>query len=501
MEIKNSKNVSLTDYLSIGNSSKSLEVNKTFDNILEKTDTVKYQKDSQKHYLKDKVKDKVKNNFDNTSKNLDKKDVIKPNDISSNTENVEVNNNVNPLNDSVKSNIDTKSSKDENIEATKESEKTDATDDAINVVKNLTPEDENVKEIAILLNITPEKLVEELNKLNLNISDLTETENVTKLLVEVNELANKFDLLTIPNLKEVLESIKDIAEDATNETSLEDSASIETLSVNTEDMSSGAKGGSTGSETTANNQNEGSTLTNTNSPVMTKAFVDTFEQNVESEDLQTLEQNTNVNVEDVDGEVSGPAINTLNTSNNAEMAKGATTVQNNDNLIINGQNSVTETSFVSQASKLLGNTRPVSQEDIIRQLTDAMKVEIKTDISNEIKITLRPQHLGDVTLKILTDNGIITAQFEAQNQRVKEIIESNFNQLKDSLQSQGIEISNLQVNVNENNQPSAEFSNGQSRNNNSQSMLNGENVLEEEVQNEVLVDRNIALGSTNSFLA
>lgn len=499
MEIKNGKSASLTDYLSIGNSSKSLEVNKTFDSILEKTDTVKFQKDSQKHYLKDKVKDKVKNNFADESKNVDKKDIIKPKNISNNTENVDTSDNIKSLNESTKSSTDTKVTKEENVDTANESEKIEKNDDAINVVKNLSPEDESVKEIATLLNITPEKLVEVLNTLNLEISDLTETENVTKLLVEVNELANKFDLLTIPNLKEALEKIKNVAEEATNETNTKENAPIETSAVKTTEMTSDAQSRNTSSETTSNNQNEANL--NTNSQVMTKAFIDTFEQNVESEDSEILTQNEQVNTENADIEVTGPAVNTLNTSNNGEMAKGATTVQNNDTLVINGQNAQTEASFVSQASKALGNTRPVSQEDIIRQLTDAMKVEIKSDISNEIKITLRPQHLGDVTLKIMTDNGIVTAQFEAQNQRVKEIIESNFNQLKDSLQSQGIEISNLQVNVNENNQPSAEFSNGNHRNGNSQNAQNGDNILEEDIPNEVYVDRDVALGSTNSFLA
>jgi len=37
--------------------------------------------------------------------------------------------------------------------------------------------------------------------------------------------------------------------------------------------------------------------------------------------------------------------------------------------------------------------------------------------------------------------------FVAENQRVREIIESNFNQLRDSLEEQGIQVSQLSVSV------------------------------------------------------
>jgi flagellar hook-length control protein FliK len=65
----------------------------------------------------------------------------------------------------------------------------------------------------------------------------------------------------------------------------------------------------------------------------------------------------------------------------------------------------------------------------------------------ELKITLRPESLGDVTLRVVTQNGIVSAQFVAESQRVKEVLESNFNQLRDVLQQQGIRVSELSVSV------------------------------------------------------
>jgi flagellar hook-length control protein FliK len=64
-----------------------------------------------------------------------------------------------------------------------------------------------------------------------------------------------------------------------------------------------------------------------------------------------------------------------------------------------------------------------------------------------MRMTLRPESLGDIVLRVLTQNGIVTAQFEAESQRVKEALEASFNQLRDALTEQGIAFSELSVSV------------------------------------------------------
>ena len=91
----------------------------------------------------------------------------------------------------------------------------------------------------------------------------------------------------------------------------------------------------------------------------------------------------------------------------------------------------------------------IDQNEIIKQITNSIKTSIKTDFS-EIKLMLRPDFLGELSLKISTEKGVITAQFLAENQKVKEIIESNFNELKNILNEQGIQVSQLEVSVNDN---------------------------------------------------
>jgi len=92
------------------------------------------------------------------------------------------------------------------------------------------------------------------------------------------------------------------------------------------------------------------------------------------------------------------------------------------------------------------SARPVNTAEVIQQIVDQVKVDVTAD-SSEIKIRLKPEHLGEVTMKIVSQNGVIAAQFQAENQRVKEIIESQFSQLRNTLSAQGINVSQLSVSV------------------------------------------------------
>jgi flagellar hook-length control protein FliK len=89
---------------------------------------------------------------------------------------------------------------------------------------------------------------------------------------------------------------------------------------------------------------------------------------------------------------------------------------------------------------------PVNPQNVMEQIVQHMRFEVRGDMA-EIRIQLKPQHLGEVSLRVATQNGIVVAQFVAESQRVKEIIESNFNQLRDALEQQGINISEIEVSV------------------------------------------------------
>lgn len=88
----------------------------------------------------------------------------------------------------------------------------------------------------------------------------------------------------------------------------------------------------------------------------------------------------------------------------------------------------------------------VSKAEIINQIVRKAEVTL-TDTQSEIRMQLEPENLGKLTLKVAVERGIITAKFTAESYEVKQIIESNFNELKDMLQQKGLEVQNFSVSV------------------------------------------------------
>lgn len=115
----------------------------------------------------------------------------------------------------------------------------------------------------------------------------------------------------------------------------------------------------------------------------------------------------------------------------------------------NQQLNVNDNNFKNVILKnTLNNNAAVNYKDVIEQVTNSTKIVATEDGVNEMVIKLNPENLGKLSLKLITENGIIRADFVAESQKVKEIIEANFNQLKESFSNQGLNIGNLSVSVN-----------------------------------------------------
>lgn len=69
---------------------------------------------------------------------------------------------------------------------------------------------------------------------------------------------------------------------------------------------------------------------------------------------------------------------------------------------------------------------------------------------NEMSIQLIPEHLGKLSIKIGLNEGTLTGKIYAENYSVKETIEANLDQLRSSLEEQGLNVAGLEVHINDN---------------------------------------------------
>lgn len=84
-------------------------------------------------------------------------------------------------------------------------------------------------------------------------------------------------------------------------------------------------------------------------------------------------------------------------------------------------------------------------QQIIDQIQKNMKNIRLANGTQEIKMILKPEQLGEVNLKLALDKGGLTAKFVVQSEAVKEAIDKNLHTLKETLQAQGVEVKEIKI--------------------------------------------------------
>lgn len=87
-----------------------------------------------------------------------------------------------------------------------------------------------------------------------------------------------------------------------------------------------------------------------------------------------------------------------------------------------------------------------NRQEVIRQIVEQVEL-IRKPGANELSVQLKPEFLGKVNLRLTIEDGLVSAKFIAENPQVKQMLESNLAQLKQSLEEQGLKFNRLEVGV------------------------------------------------------
>jgi len=98
-------------------------------------------------------------------------------------------------------------------------------------------------------------------------------------------------------------------------------------------------------------------------------------------------------------------------------------------------------------SKVFNQTRSQEMgESVFKQIVEKTQL-ISTEGKQEIQIKLKPQHLGQLSLKVeQTDAGLV-AKIAVESHKVQELVKEYLPRLKETLQAQGIKIGQMNVTV------------------------------------------------------
>lgn len=85
-------------------------------------------------------------------------------------------------------------------------------------------------------------------------------------------------------------------------------------------------------------------------------------------------------------------------------------------------------------------------EQIMKQITDFMRSHLNAQGSS-VELQLHPASLGTLNISVTAKNGIVTAQFTAQDEAVKTILEGQVAELRSRLDEQGVKVQAIEVTV------------------------------------------------------
>lgn len=88
----------------------------------------------------------------------------------------------------------------------------------------------------------------------------------------------------------------------------------------------------------------------------------------------------------------------------------------------------------------------VDAGEIMKQITDFMRTHLNARGSS-VELQLHPASLGTLNIAVTAKNGIVTAQFTAQDEAVRTILENQVAELRSRLDEQGVKVEAIEVTV------------------------------------------------------
>lgn len=295
-------------------------------------------------------------------------------------------------------------------------------------------EERIIEEVAEIMEVSVEEVTQWLYELELEPQDLTDTKAVTKMLCYALDAETPAELLTNENFPELYKAVNEAVEELLVEAKA-------TVVVNTDAYA------------TDKSENKADVLANVAYAVEStdadgkllymegdaKGDAASHNRQQSAQNAQNTAQSaTSANYEAVANEINPD-------TKDAALLKADDKPADNSQAANLAMNLETAVAKATQAVQQATSGQPVNATDIIEQIMGQVKLTNSGGNFTEIRMTLRPETLGDIVLRVITQNGIVMAQFEAESQRVKEALEASLNQLRDALEEQGIAFSELSV--------------------------------------------------------
>jgi len=334
-----------------------------------------------------------------------------------------------------------KNEKTEKVENVKEERQ--PMDEEIDSVKETVAEIK--EEVEKILNVTEEQLMNALENLGLDVMALLVPENITDVAIEVTGEEDTISLVTNEELysavTELTEKVTETVEKLSQELNVDASEFTEAV----KEVASDNKAAEVPIE----------------EHVTDEKPIELLQKPRQEKNLVKTENTLEDKIEIVNNEPEKAVTRNFSMqAKTGEETKEELATSERETPLKEETTEIKETPFsfvqnLVQKTQEALNTAPetavsyteTQAKEIMEQMTESIKVTINAE-TTEVNLRLHPESLGNVNVRIQAGTeGTITAQFSAENEAVKAVLESQAMVLKEALEAKGMTIEAVEVMV------------------------------------------------------
>ena len=302
---------------------------------------------------------------------------------------------------------------------------------------------EDVKEVLKEeLGVSEEDIAKAMETLGLTFADLLNPNQLAALVMKLTGESNMGALFCREEFMTILHAVGELGANLAQELGIsqEELAQLLSQMQNTGEVPQEETGAESVSQDAQNAVDVAETVTEENAVDVSepnRMQADGQEQTSDGQELVTAGEES-AEADASGGQKSQTDLNGQGMGNTAAQTR-------NDGAGAVAQN-LTEVSFAGVQEGVNPQTPQVDVADIIKQIVEFSRVTL-TRTTTTMEMQLNPEHLGKIFLQLTAKDGMVSAHITAQNEAVKEAIESQMVLFRENMNEAGVKVDAVEVTV------------------------------------------------------
>lgn len=294
------------------------------------------------------------------------------------------------------------------------------------------------------LGVTDEEITDAMQKLGLTVADLIQPNQLTQLTAELTGSENIGELLCNDSFMEIVNEIGGLSQDLLDDLGMTSQMFTETVAAASQVVTTPESAGieQLPEMQVTENVKADKTAANDTSDQMNSVLKEenTVQTASDADEVEIQKPEDNILLQKEVAEETDTKADDGQTGNRNESGNTS-----NQTAFVN-QEHVADPAAVKTPENVPEFSRQLDTLDLIRQVTEFTKITVR-EAQTTMEMQLNPEHLGKIYIEVTTKEGNVSAHIMTQNELVKEALEAQMAELKQSMNQAGVKVDAVEVTV------------------------------------------------------